>query len=265
MNAPLFDTHCHLDDPRFAEDFEAILERARAAGVARITTIGCASDPQGVGRALDVARAHADWITATVGVHPHDASKLDDALLGTMEEVARDPLIVAIGETGLDFFYDNSPRAQQEEAFRRQIALAKIARKPLIVHTRNAPSETLAILREESARDVGGIIHCFSEDAAFAKAALDLGFVASFSGLATFPKKAEAIREAARLQPLDALLVETDAPYLAPIPHRGKRNEPAFVAHTADAIAALRAIEPDEVRQASTDNACRLFGLPPVG
>jgi TatD DNase family protein len=256
----LFDTHCHLDDKRFAEDFD-VLERARAAGVTRIATIGCCNSVENVPRALNVARAHSSWVVATSGVHPHDAQHWSPELAQAIVDVAADPLIVAIGEAGLDYHYDNSPREAQKQAFRDQIALAKQVKKPLIIHTRSAPEDTLAILREEQARDVGGIIHCFSETPDFARAALDIGFVSSFSGIVTF-KNAVEVREAARIQPLDSLLIETDAPYLAPIPHRGRRNEPAYVAHTADCIAALRGIDPAEVRERSFENALRVFGLP---
>lgn len=257
----LFDTHCHLDDKRFADDFDGVLARARAAGVTRIATIGCCSSVETVPRALNVARAHADWVVATSGVHPHDAQHWSPELAQAIVDVAADPLIVAIGEAGLDFHYDNSPREAQKQAFRDQIALAKQVKKPLIIHTRSAPEDTLAILREEQARDVGGIIHCFSETPDFAKAALDMGFVSSFSGIVTF-KNAVEVREAARVQPLDSLLIETDAPYLAPIPFRGRRNEPAYVAHTADCIAALRGVDPEEIRARSFENALRVFGLP---
>ncbi len=269
MNAPLFDTHCHLDADRYGGDIAGVLDRARAAGVARLCAIGLvdadAADTAGPASMIALAHAHPDTIVATVGLHPHDARVATDALLEALERLALDPSVVAVGEVGLDFHYAHSPRDVQREIFRRFVAVARRVKKPLTIHTREAPAETLAILREEGARDVGGIIHCFSEDADFAREALDLGFVASFSGIVTF-KSAQAVREAARVQPLDALLVETDAPYLAPVPHRGKRNEPSFVVHTADAIAALRGIDADAVRAATTRNACRLFGIPtPVG
>lgn len=260
MTAALFDTHCHLDSPRFADDFEGVLDRARAAGVRRITTIGCASDLESAGSALAIAREHSDWVSATVGVHPHDAEHFSPELVKRMREHAVDPLVVAIGETGLDYYYDNAPREVQKTAFRETIALARELRKPLIVHTRDAASDTLEILREENARDVGGIIHCFSEDAPFAAAALDMGFVSSFSGIVTF-RSAAAIQEAARIQPIDSILIETDAPYLAPIPKRGKRNEPSFVAHTAAFIAELRKIPVETLLEATYANACRVFGL----
>ena len=256
----LFDTHCHLDDPRLLDELGAVLDRATEAGVRRITTIGCASDVASVMSAVEIARQHPDRISATVGVHPHDAKHLDNALCDAVREAGADPSVVAIGETGLDFHYDHSPHRVQEEAFRRQIAIAKEIGKPLVIHTRSAPTQTLQILREEQAKDVGGIIHCFSEDARFAAAALDLGFVSSFSGIVTF-KKAVAVHEAALKQPLDALLIETDAPYLAPIPRRGKRNEPAYVAYTAARIAELRGVDPTALAQATYENALRIFGI----
>jgi len=257
----LFDTHCHLDDPRLLDELGDVLSRAREAGVKRIVTIGCAQGIDSLGSAIDIAKAHSEWISATVGVHPHDAKYLDDAFCDAMREAGREPSVVAIGETGLDFHYDHSAREVQVDAFRKQVGIAKELRKPLVIHTRSAPTETLEVLREEDARDVGGIIHCFSEDADFAAAALDLGFVSSFSGIVTF-KNAVSVQEAARLQPSDALLVETDAPYLAPIPKRGKRNEPAYVAHTARKIAELRDEEPDALIAQTYENARRLFELP---
>ncbi len=259
--APLFDTHAHLDFPGLAEDLDGLLARARAAGVTRVVSIGAGRGPGSLDGALAIARRYPGTVWATVGVHPHDASVLAPETVDALAELAADPQVVAIGETGLDFHYDRSPREVQREAFRAQIALARQARKPLVVHTRLAAGETLAILREERAAEVGGIVHCFSEDAAFAAQALDLGFVASFSGLVTFPK-AGAIREAALAQPLDAILVETDAPFLAPVPLRGRRAEPAHVAYTADAIAAWRGIEPAEFRRLTTENACRVYRLP---
>jgi len=256
----LFDTHCHLDDPRLLEELDAVLDRAKEAGVRRITTIGCATDVASMMSAVELARQHPGRISATVGVHPHDARHLDDALFDALRDAGTDPTVVAIGETGLDFHYEHSPRAAQEEAFRRQIAIAKELKKPLVIHTRAAPRDTLRILREEQAKDAGGIIHCFSEDAPFAAAALDLGFVSSFSGIVTF-KKAVAVQEAAMKQPADALLIETDAPYLAPIPRRGKRNEPAYVAYTASRVAELRGEDPEALAHSTYENALRIFGI----
>lgn len=256
----LFDTHCHLDDPRLHDDLDAVLERAAIAGVRRITSIGCAQGVESVRSAIAIAQRYPDRISATVGVHPHDARHLDDTLCEAIRDAGTDASVVAIGETGLDYHYDHSPRPAQEHAFRRQIAIARELKKPLVVHTRAAPEPTLRILREEDAKDVGGIIHCFSEDAAFAAAALDLGFVSSFSGIVTF-KKAIAVQEAARKQPLDALLVETDAPYLAPIPKRGKLNEPAYVAYTAARVAELRGEDVDTFARVTYQNALRVFGI----
>lgn len=256
----LFDTHCHLDDPRLFEQLDEVLARADAAGVKKIASIGCARSLDGIRSALEIAHAHPDRVVATIGTHPHDAEHYDDAIEAEIRAIGEDPKIVAIGELGLDFYYDNSPREQQKEVMRRQIAIARELKLPIIVHTRSAAAETLEILREENARDVGGIIHCFSEDRDFAKEALELGFVASFSGIVTF-KNAQAIQEAAIHQPLDALLVETDAPYLAPVPFRGKTNEPAYVAHTAAKIAELRGVDVEEILERSWENAHRVFAL----
>ena len=261
MSAPLFDTHCHLDFPTLHAELEGILSAARAVGVERILTIGAGRQLDSAPAAIKLAEEHEGFLSASVGVHPHDARLFDESVAASMSEHAGHPAVVAIGESGLDYHYDNSPREQQQEAFRWFIALAREVKKPIIVHTREAAEDTLAILREEKAHEAGGIIHCFSEDGDFAKKALDMGFVSSFSGIVTF-KKAVGVHEAAKVLPLDAILVETDAPFLAPIPHRGKRNEPAYVAHTADAVARLRGMDPDALRAATWQNACRLFGLP---
>ena len=269
MGAPLFDTHCHLDHRKFDADRDAVIARAREAGLWRLCTIGCARSLADVRSAFEVQQAHADWMVTTIGVHPHDAEAFDaadgDALFEAIEELAREDAVVAVGEMGLDYYYDHAPRARQAEHFRRQIALARAVSKPIVVHTRDAAEDTLRILREEKASDVGGIIHCFSEDAPFAKAALDLGFVSSFSGIVTF-KTAGAIQGAAMALPADAILVETAAPYLAPTPFRGKRSEPSYVARPAEFVAALRGEDPDTLRWQTTANACRVFGMePPPG
>ena len=266
MSAPLFDTHCHLDHRKFDGDRDEVIARAREAGLWRLCTIGCARSLEDVRSAYEVQQVHADWMVTSIGVHPHDAEAFDaadgDALFRAICELAREDAVVAIGEMGLDYYYDHAPRQRQAEHFRRQIALAREVGKPIIVHTRDAAADTLRILDEEKARDVGGIIHCFSEDAPFAKAALDLGFVSSFSGIVTF-KKAEAVQGAAKALPADAILIETDAPYLAPTPFRGKRNEPSYVAKTAEFVAALRGDDPEALRWQTTMNACRIFGLEP--
>jgi len=261
-SAPLFDSHCHLDFPQLAEDLENVLARAEAAGVTRIATIGAGQGLASAPAALALAHAHPSRLVASVGLHPHDARLADERTFEQLAAWARDPAVVAIGETGLDFHYDRSPRDAQREVFRRSIALARELDKPLVIHTREAARETLDILAGEHAADVGGIIHCLSEDAAFARAALDLGFVSSFSGIVTF-RNAHGVQEAARSLPDDAFLVETDAPFLAPHPVRGRRNEPAFVAHVVAAVAALRGVDEETVRRRSWDNACRVYRLDP--
>ena len=254
----LIDTHCHLDAHYFPEGGDAVLERARSAGVAGCVVIGVGESMQPARDALALARRLPERVAATVGVHPHDAVRLD-AERAEFEALAAEPEVVAIGETGLDYHYDHSPRDVQRDAFAWQIALARNLRKPLVIHTRSAAADTLDVLRAESARDVGGIVHCFSEDWAFASSALDLGFVVSFSGIVTF-KNAKAIQEVAAKVPAASYLVETDSPYLAPIPHRGKPCEPAYVTHTAARVAELRGESLAEVAEATTRNAERVFG-----
>lgn len=260
--APLVDSHCHLDSARFDADRAAVLERARAAGVGAIVNIGC--DLAGSVRSLGLAATHAD-VWATVGVHPHEAKDappdFDDELL----RLSAHPRCVAIGECGLDYHYDHSPRGVQRAVFVRQIAVARRAHKPLVLHIRPADGadafgDALQLLLAEGGRDCGGVFHCFTGTAAQARRALDLGFLVSFPGVVTF-KDAGELPEVARLVPLDAMLVETDAPYLAPVPQRGKRNEPAFVVHTADAVAALGGHDRLALHQATGDNARRLLHL----
>jgi TatD DNase family protein len=257
--AMLIDTHCHLDAQYFPEGADAVLGRARAAGVAGFVVIGVGRDASAAEQAADLAQRHRD-VRATAGVHPHDASSLDEALAATLAALLARPEVVAVGEVGLDHHYMHSPADVQEAVFRRMVALARAVHKPIVVHTRAAAALTLRVLEEEGARDVGGVIHCFSEDVAFARRALDLGFELSFSGLVTF-KGAREVQDAARFAPADRILVETDSPYLAPVPLRGKRNEPANVAHTARFLAELRGESVDVLAAATTANAARRFGL----
>jgi TatD DNase family protein len=196
---------------------------------------------------------------ATLGVHPHDAAAFDAALERDLAAGFEQARVVAVGEVGLDYHYDHSPRDVQQRVFRHFVRMARQLKKPLVVHTRSAPDDTLTILREEGAREVGGVIHCFSEDMAFASAALDLGFDISFSGILTF-KSARSIREVAAWLPDDRLLVETDSPYLAPVPRRGRRCEPAYIVHTVQCLAELRAVPVDHIVTATTENAIRRFG-----
>jgi TatD DNase family protein len=248
-----FDTHCHLDSEHNPEGPAGALERARAAGVSGFLCIGVGGRPQAE-QALELAEEHDD-VFASIGVHPHDAAR-DQAL--DFGALWAHPRLLAVGEVGLDYHYDHSPRETQAEVFRRYIALARQLNKPLIIHTRSAAEDTLQILETENARDCGGVIHCFSEDRAFATRALDLGFYLSFSGIVTF-KSAKAIQEVATFAPADRVLVETDSPYLAPVPLRGKRCEPAFVVHTGAFVAALRGVDAAHLAALTTDNARRCF------
>ena len=257
----LVDAHCHLTGSLLAEDALAdTLVRARAAGVSGFIAVG--TDLEDSRRTLELART-TPGIQASLGLHPHEARFWNPELASGLEELLRDPNARFVGETGLDWYYDHSPRDQQELAFRGQIRLALRIRKPLMIHTRSAAEATLRILAEENAGEIGGIIHCFSEDLAFAKAALDLGFHLSFSGIVTFGKKAEAVREVARWAPADRILVETDAPFLAPVPKRGRSNEPAFVRFTADEVALLRGVTSAALAEQCTRNLEALCGWSP--
>ena len=249
----LVDSHCHLDFPDFAPEREAVIDRARAAGIGTMVTICTRLDEFPAVRAI--AETHPD-IWCSVGAHPHEAADHAEATAADLAALAAHPRVIGIGETGLDFHYDHSPRAVQERVFRAHIAAARESGLPLIVHAREADAEIARILDEEGART--GVLHCFSSGRALAEAALELGFHISISGIVTF-RNAEDLRGIVRDVPLDRLLVETDAPYLAPVPHRGKRNEPAFVAATAAAVAALKGIEPDALAATTTDNFFRLF------
>jgi len=254
----LFDTHCHLDAEYFPAGADEVLSRARAAGVRHFAVIGVGS--------LEAARSavalaeRRDDVFATVGVHPHDASTHDEPMESEFRALLGRERVLALGEVGLDFHYDHSPRNVQCEVFRRMVALARSVKKPLVIHTRSAPEDTLAILEGEGARDVGGIIHCFSEDVGFAKRALDLGFYLSFSGILTF-KNAHSVHEVARSAPSDRILVETDSPYLAPVPMRGKPCEPAYLVHTARRLAELRGASFADIETLTTENAARAFGV----
>ena len=255
----LVDSHCHLDFDEFEPDRDALMQRAADAGVSMMVTIG-ASGPLERNHAAVALAERTDNVFATVGIHPHEASSVNESVIETIAELARRPKVVAIGETGLDFHYDHSPRDAQRAALRRFVALAREISLPLVVHLREADDDAAAILRQERASEVGGVIHCFSSDARAARLFLDLGFHLSFSGIATF-KTAGAIREAARLTPADRLLVETDAPFLAPIPFRGKRNEPALVVQTAAALAEVRGERLDQLADTTRANALRLFRM----
>jgi TatD DNase family protein len=252
----LIDSHCHLDFPELANDEAGVLARARTAGVAGMLTIGTRLDQ--FDRVRAIAERH-DHVWCSVGVHPHEAKEEGQRTPDRLIEATYHPKVVGIGETGLDFYYDHSPRDEQAESFRTHIAAARERGLPLIVHTRDADHETADILEEEHAKGAfSGLIHCFSSGSEVARRALALGLYISISGIVTF-KAAESLRTIVRDLPLDRLLVETDAPYLAPVPKRGKTNEPAFVAHTAAKVAELKGVSIAELEAATTENFFRLF------
>jgi TatD DNase family protein len=252
------DSHAHLDEARFDADLPAVLERARAAGVERILTIAGGANAEELARAVRLAEAHSH-LWAAVGLHPHEARHASDDLMAALEDLARSPRVLAWGEIGLDYHYDHSPRDAQGEAFRRQLQSARALRLPVIIHCREAWEDCLAILSNEwASAGLRGILHCFSGDAAVARRALDWGFLISFAGNVTFPR-AQDLRAVAREIPLDHVLVETDSPYLAPQPLRGKRNEPAFVVETAAALGRERGMSGEEMGARTTENFLRLF------
>jgi len=243
----------------FEADREAVIQRALDAGVEIIVCVGdgdVANDSHEA--AFRLADEHP-FIYTTVGVHPHEARLLDDELYAKLQDLSQHPKVIAWGEIGLDYHYDNSPREAQREAFRKQLRMARERQLPISIHTREAEADTLVILDEEwKDSGLGGVIHCFTGTHAFAEAAIELGFLISFSGVVTF-KKAEDLRETARRLPMDKMLIETDAPFLAPAPYRGRRNEPAYVVETARAVADLRGITHDEIGRATSENFTRLF------
>ncbi len=249
----LVDSHCHLDFADLAEERDAVVARARAAGVATMLTIGTRLDEFPGVRAI--AEAYPD-IWCSVGAHPHEASDHATLSASDLATLAAHPRVVGIGETGLDFHYDHSPREVQERVFRTHIGASQLSGLPLIIHAREADDDVARVLREE--RPPPGVLHCFSSGRALAEAALDLGFYISISGIITF-RNADELRAIVRDVPLERLLVETDAPYLAPVPYRGRRNEPAYVAATATAVAALKGVEPEQLAAVTTENFFRLF------
>ncbi|MDX6384945.1 MAG: TatD DNase family protein [Blastocatellia bacterium] len=254
------DSHCHIDGPEYDADREEVIARARDAGVDTMLNVGTGDPHSGAfAKAVDLAEKHEE-IYAAVGVHPHDAKLFDDVaesrLVSLCEQSKR---VIAWGEIGLDYHYDHSPRDTQREVFRRQLRLARGQNLPVVIHSREADDDTIGILREElSGYDRAGVLHCFGGSLAMAQAAISLGFYISFAGNLTF-KKAENLREVAVELPLDRLLIETDCPYLTPVPFRGKRNEPARVVETARCLAGLLGKEVDEIGLATSENFARLF------
>lgn len=258
----LVDSHCHLDFPDFADELESVVARAANAGVGILLTI-CTHVTR-FAHVLAVAERF-DQVYCTVGIHPHEAAREPSVTADRLIELAGHPKVVGFGETGLDYHYEHSPREAQQDSFRAHIAAARQAGLPVVVHTREAEADTARILAEEGARGpFPGLLHCFSGSRQLADNAMELGLYISFSGVVTF-KKAEALKQIAADVPLDRLLVETDAPYLAPVPKRGKRNEPAYVAYTAAEVARLRGIDAAAFAAATTDNFLRLFTKVPKG
>jgi TatD DNase family protein len=264
------DSHAHLEGDKFDADREAVLTRARDAGLETILLIGSGTGPGTYDCAIKLAEAEhekAPDLFATLGVHPHEASLVGEADYGEMEKLAKNPKIIAWGEIGLDYFYDHSPRDVQKKVFIRQMELARAVKLPIVIHCRpsdnseNAWGDTLALIREHwGSSGVGGILHCFTGELHHMRAALEMGFMISFAGNVTFPK-ATNIREAAKQCPLDRMFIETDSPFLAPVPFRGKRNEPAFVIETARQIAELRGIAVGELAKVTSSNFNGFFNL----
>jgi len=255
----VIDSHCHLDNEQFDPDREAVIDRALAAGVELMLAIGTGDGPPDLEAGIRLADRHAA-IFATVGVHPHEAAKATTETYQQLAELVKHPKVLALGEIGLDYHYDFSPREVQRAAFIEQMRIAADARKPIVIHTREAWDDTLAAIEEHwQPTGLGGIMHCFSGGPKEAERSLALGFHLSFGGIVTFPKALD-VQEAARLTPSNRILIETDAPYLAPVPRRGKRNEPAFVVETARKLADLRGIPPDELAQITTTNFRDLLG-----
>ncbi|WP_010285202.1 TatD family hydrolase [Bacillus timonensis] len=253
----LIDTHAHLNAIQYQDDLEEVIERALSEGVERIVVVGF--DHETITRAIELANQY-EFIYATVGWHPVDAIDMTDEDLKWIEELSAHPKVVALGEMGLDYYWDKSPKDIQKEVFRKQIALAKKVKLPIIIHNREATADIIEILQEENASEVGGIMHCFTGSVEVAKQCMDMNFYISFGGPVTF-KNAKKPKEVAAEIPLDRLLIETDCPYLTPHPYRGKRNEPSYVKYVAEQIAELKGVSFEEIAQKTSDNAKRFFGI----
>lgn len=253
----LFDTHVHLNAEQFKQDREEVIKRAFDTGVKYMTVVGF--DRETIPLAIEIAEQH-DTIYAAVGWHPVDAIDMTDQDLEWIEELSSHPKVVAIGEMGLDYHWDKSPKDIQKEVFRKQIRLAKKVNMPIIIHNREATEDIIEILQEEDAKEVGGIMHCYNDSAKYVQTCLDMNFYISLGGPVTF-KNAHLPKEVAVEVPLERLLVETDAPFLAPHPNRGKRNEPAYVKLVAEKIAELREISLEELSEKTTENALKLFNI----
>jgi TatD DNase family protein len=255
----LIDSHAHIQGKEYAGEVEAVIERARTAGVEKIIVVGGAGDMSSNTEAVALA-ARFENVYATVGMHPHDAKDVSAEDLAKLRELTVHSKVVAVGETGLDYYYSHSPHDVQRRVFTQFIYIARETRLPIVVHEREAAVESAELLRREGAGELRGVIHCFTGDYNAARAYLDLGFYLSFTGIITF-KNAEPLREVVRRVPLERMLVETDSPYLTPVPHRGKRNEPAYVRWVAEMIARIKAICLEEVAETTTGNTAALFKI----
>jgi TatD DNase family protein len=256
----LVDSHAHIDFPQFADDREAMLQRAHDAGVTALLAIGTGPGPEKLDSALPFAESH-EWIYATIGIHPHEARQVTPQHLEELATLAKHPKVIAWGEIGLDYFYDHSPREIQHKVFREQMALAHEAKLPIIIHCRDAWPDCLQLIEEVwRPTGIGGILHCFTGTLEEARRGLDAGFMISFAGNSTYPKT-QNIRDVARDIPLDRMLIETDSPFLAPLPYRGKRNEPAYVAEVARTLASVRNLSPEELAAATSASFRRFFHL----
>ncbi len=253
----LFDTHAHLNAVQYEQDLEEVIQRAKDEGVSHIVVVGF--DRPTIKRAMELTESY-DFIYAAVGWHPVDAIDMTDEDLAWIKELASHPKVVALGEMGLDYYWDKSPKEVQKEVFRKQIALAKEVKLPIIIHNREATADILEILKEENAHEVGGIMHCFSGSLEVARQCMDMNFYISFGGPVTF-KNAKKPKEVAAAIPLEYLLIETDCPYLTPHPFRGKRNEPSYVKYVAEKIAELRELTFEEVAHITTENAKKIFSI----
>jgi TatD DNase family protein len=264
---PVFvDSHAHLEMEQFDPDRDAVLQRAREAGIETILAIGSGTGPGSLDCAIQLAEQH-QFIYATIGIHPHEARLASDADFEEMAQLAKRPKVIAWGEIGLDYFYDHSPRDVQQQVFVKQLQLAQVAKLPVIIHCRpsdhseNAWEDCLKVLQDHWAQSgLGGVLHCFTGTWAHATQALDMGFMISFAGNVTFPK-AQQIRETAKQAPIDRMLIETDSPFLAPVPHRGKRNEPSFVKEVARQLGELRGLSTEDVGVETANNFYRFFSL----
>lgn len=261
----IVDSHAHLEFAQFDADREEMLDRARAAGVEALLAIGSGTSPEErLDAAIPFAEQH-DWIYATIGIHPHDASAATEDHFAKLAELARHPRVIAWGEMGLDYYYDHSPRDVQQQVFRRQIEQARAAKRPVVIHCRDAWPDCLRILEEDwRASGLGGIFHCFTGTLDEARRGLDMGFLISFAGNVSYPKM-QHLRDVARDLPLDRLLTETDSPFLPPQGRRGKRNEPAFVVEVAQALAHVRNLAPDDIAAATAGNFRQFFRLDAAG